>query len=1069
VMRSLLRRWLKIYEDEIPIFLWTVALMFLVRSSGMILNNYAETAFLKRYGVEYLPIVNMINAIATFAVMGVLTALMTRFKDARLLAHLFIFCALSVGGLRLLIPYDIDLIYPVLFMLKAQYEVLQALLFWNLANDLFNTRQSKRIFPLVTAGGVIGLILSSFGTPFLAKVLAFDNLLWTYGGLCLLGALVVKGMGGRFPALLLAKQQTKKTQKRTSAFKEIQKVLPLMKESVLLKVLIVLTLMPNVVIPIMNYQFNYAVNEQFATEGALIQFFGYFRGVLNVISLIILLFVGRIYGRWGLPVALMFHPFNYLLAFLAFLFRFDVISAIYARMSTNILRTTINTPANAVIMGLFPESYRPLVRPFLRGTVVRIGLFVGSGLILLSEPLFHPRFLSLVSLPFVLAWVLAPFFLKKRYADILLDLVARNVIDLKSMEEQDVKGLFREKGMRLRLKESFLSAKGKDTLWFGRLLKSVSAEDLDTLILHKIEYQDVETQIGLLALLSPNAGEAAEEVFLRMVDPQNQPLMEALVHSAKRITNGNFDVFLKRAFDRSADARVQACALGGLYRRSPDVYREILNSWLSSGETALRQAGIIAAGKSGDPVFRERLVSLLEQDKSPSLISDVLKGLQELHAPGLNPLVQAYLSHPSGKVRLAALEVLEVMDEETLVRAVSMMGDADDAIYALAMEKIAAAPYLNGERLIESLSFSRRRVREGIFELLQRLNVKGIDTYRFVRHQLETGYQLLMEVQALRRLPESPGRELLIRHKDQEKTVRLQNCLRVLALQDATGKFKIVVRGVFSTDPRQRANSLEALEDLLDAALSKMMIPLLEDADLSQRITVGKKHFSLKQPPSEPRALFSYFLAQPDWVTTVLVLYLAQDFPMETGERELSETSESSDTARARKPSGGTLHRNRRILDERKRVMEGKITIPDKILHLKGIEIFEGLSVGELAAVASVTEEADFPAGEIVIREGGPGDTMYMIVEGKVVIVKEAGTEGEFELDRIGEGDYFGEMALFEDLVRSATVKTVEASRLLSLHKEEFKEIVREYPEIALHICKVLSSRIRKLHEKFKV
>jgi hypothetical protein len=65
----------------------------------------------------------------------------------------------------------------------------------------------------------------------------------------------------------------------------------------------------------MNYQFNFAVNEQFATESGLIEFFGYFRGVLNIISLVILLFVGKLYDRFGLPVALMFHPFNYILVF----------------------------------------------------------------------------------------------------------------------------------------------------------------------------------------------------------------------------------------------------------------------------------------------------------------------------------------------------------------------------------------------------------------------------------------------------------------------------------------------------------------------------------------------------------------------------------------------------------------------------------------------------------------------------------------------------------------------------------------------------------------------------------
>jgi CRP-like cAMP-binding protein len=59
-------------------------------------------------------------------------------------------------------------------------------------------------------------------------------------------------------------------------------------------------------------------------------------------------------------------------------------------------------------------------------------------------------------------------------------------------------------------------------------------------------------------------------------------------------------------------------------------------------------------------------------------------------------------------------------------------------------------------------------------------------------------------------------------------------------------------------------------------------------------------------------------------------------------------------------------------------------------------------------------------------------------------------------------------MALFEDVVRSATVRTAEESRLLVLNKQEFTEIVREYPQIALHICRVLSDRIRRLHQKIQ-
>lgn len=148
--------------------------------------------------------------------------------------------------------------------------------------------------------------------------------------------------------------------------------------------------------------------------------------------------------------------------------------------------------------------------------------------------------------------------------------------------------------------------------------------------------------------------------------------------------------------------------------------------------------------------------------------------------------------------------------------------------------------------------------------------------------------------------------------------------------------------------------------------------------------------------------------------------------------------------------------------------METAISIPltDKILYLKNIEIFTDLSVNELAAVASVTEEASFGEGDLVFREGERGDTLFLIVEGDVAVIKGCNTDKEIELDSIGTGDYFGEIALFGDDRRSATIRVKKAARFLTLHKQELQEIVREYPQIALHVCRVLSMRIRRLHGK---
>jgi CRP-like cAMP-binding protein len=148
--------------------------------------------------------------------------------------------------------------------------------------------------------------------------------------------------------------------------------------------------------------------------------------------------------------------------------------------------------------------------------------------------------------------------------------------------------------------------------------------------------------------------------------------------------------------------------------------------------------------------------------------------------------------------------------------------------------------------------------------------------------------------------------------------------------------------------------------------------------------------------------------------------------------------------------------------------MADEVTISDKIMLLRGIDIFESLSVSELAATVSVVEEIDCTPGEIIIQEGTVGDTMYLVIKGEVSVIKDLGEINEIEIDRIKAGDYFGEMALFEDAVRSVSIRIEEPSRFMVLHKQEFKELVREYPQIALEICKVLSSRIRNLHTKIE-
>ena len=1057
-------KWLKIYEDEIKIFFWSVLLLFLIRVSNILFNNFAETAFLKRFGVEYLPIVYVANSITTFVIMGILAGIMARLPAGRLLSRVLVFCGISVGALRFVIPLGIELIYPVLFVLKSQYEVLLGLFFWNMANDLFNTRQSKRLFPLITAGGVIGGVAGSFGTPLLAKFMLLDNLMLAYTVTTILAGLTVKKMASLYPAIGVPERKSKKIKKRSSPIDEFKKILPIMKESLLVKILIMLTLIPNIIIPIINYQFNFVIDQTFATESGMINFFGYFRGALNIISFIILLFVGKIYGRWGLPVALMFHPFNYLLAFLSLLLRFDIVSAIYARVSTNVLRTTINNPARAVLMGLFPASYRSVVRPFLRGTVVRIGILIGSGIIMLTEGWLHPRFLSIFACIFTTSWIGTVILLKKRYSSILIDLISKDMIDFHSLEKEELNHVFMDKGVIETLKKAFSGAKGKEAVWYGKLLRSLNLPELDSLILEVLKNQDQETSARLVELLSDDAGGIAIPVFTQIIDPEKKILTCAVLDKASRFPPDMGRDLHKSVYERASDPEVKAYAIGGLYQEEPDKFRSIVYSWLRAESLELINAGIIGAGRSGDRAFIPELKRLLNRLSDGKLISNTIDALNRLRAEDLNNIVLPFLRHSDERVRISALNAFLIKGDEDMKVVIGMLDDSSDRIYELAKEKLESSEYTNPQVLIESLSIPRRKVREGIFDLLESLNVSDVDVQQFMDSCLEKAYTNVSEAVAIGRFPPSTERDLLIAHLNQKKDIKVETLLRVLSLNDRSGRMRLIWRGIFSSDSRRRSNALEALEDMVGRRFSRAIVPLIEGTSPEDILSAGSKFYEIPKFDSDETIIINHLLGKKDWVTLVLTLNLIKKDGFEGVDLKRIETVRNTENPHIR-GLAEEVHFKLTKQGKKERSMENVISIPDKVIHLRKIQIFEGLNVSELAAIASVTEEKIYPEGETVIREGEQGDTMYMIVSGEVSVFKEH--EGSnIELDRIKEGDYFGEMALFDEMVRSATIVTTKETRVLVLHKHEFREIVREYPQIALHICRVLSQRLRKVHER---
>jgi CRP-like cAMP-binding protein len=102
--------------------------------------------------------------------------------------------------------------------------------------------------------------------------------------------------------------------------------------------------------------------------------------------------------------------------------------------------------------------------------------------------------------------------------------------------------------------------------------------------------------------------------------------------------------------------------------------------------------------------------------------------------------------------------------------------------------------------------------------------------------------------------------------------------------------------------------------------------------------------------------------------------------------------------------------------------------------------------------------------GEPIVVQGEMGDSMYVVQSGKVEVVQQSLNGSEQHLAYLDAGDFFGEMAVFEKEVRSATVRAAGEARVLRVDKKTLLRRIREDPLLAVNLLKTMSRRIRQLN-----
>ena len=404
----------------------------------------------------------------------------------------------------------------------------------------------------------------------------------------------------------------------------------------------------------------------------------------------------------------------------------------------------------------------------------------------------------------------------------------------------------------------------------------------------------------------------------------------------------------------------------------------------------------------------------------------------------------------------------EVDGDQTLRQAISLVGDPVDAIQDLAMQKIASAPYQCGRRLVEALNNPHKRTRDGLFRLMAELELKGLDTFLYANDQIEACYRYLSQADALRKRRHDSPTRLLIDHLEEQGHERVETLLRVVALQDRSGQMRIVFRSLFSTDERQRANAMEALDDIVQPALLTIYLPLVNNSPISELIDIGRKRFKFPDFHKNLDVLYRDLFNQDNWVTVLLALHAAGNDVTATADSETIEYLATSENKHIRRKVSQIRQSQRESSRQKETGMEQELSIPEKILMLKKVDILKNMSVNELAAIASIANKVVYPAGKIIFREGDVADTMVLVISGGVAALKN-------ETEKLGAfraGDSIGAMVLISDDVRLFTGRTEQETRLLEIHKRDFLEIVREYPQISLEITKLLAGIVKELINK---
>jgi hypothetical protein len=413
-----------------PLFFVIALLIGLVEAS----NVAATVQFIDGIGIQLIPVLWIVDVLLISVASLAYGTVADRIPRVRLLSGLLLVSALLLGGLRLLliVPALGAATYTILYILSDVLSLLYPLTFWALATDMFGVSAGERIFPVLTAGALLGDLLGNAGAGAVGRLIAGmhgrpEDQLIAYAASALLALLLVRlTLRDEHSGTALGRKQTAGTALRES----VAQASDFLRGVPLFRLLLITIIAGWWVGMISRYFLLEQAAIRFPDEASFQVFFGGFKAAMTLLALIALpLISGRTIDRLGVKNMFVFLPTGMLVALLLSVIRLDFVSAVIQRVTRHIAHRAFDEPSMRVVYGLIPDERRGRVTVFMEsygsglGTVgaslfLLVALWIGGGLI----PALPPAALYLGSAILMAALsLLAAIRIRAMYAESMLN------------------------------------------------------------------------------------------------------------------------------------------------------------------------------------------------------------------------------------------------------------------------------------------------------------------------------------------------------------------------------------------------------------------------------------------------------------------------------------------------------------------------------------------------------------------------------------------------------------------------------------------------------------------------